>query len=630
MCGITGIYPFNEVGKFHSINLQSSIDALTHRGPDSQGSELTKTANFGHTRLSIIDLSSDANQPMKDGSGRYVLSFNGEIYNFREIQTRLKSAGVSFKSNSDTEVLLYQLIHKGPEGLNELNGFFSLAFYDIHEERLILARDRFGIKPLLYFADSDKVVFSSELHSLTKYGLPKKLDQDALYLYFLLNYIPAPYSIYSGVKKLEPGHYIQIKNKHFDIRKWYKPLPAEGEPHPHEELQKKAKRIRELLFESVEMRLVSDVPLGGFLSGGIDSAIISFIANSIAPGFKTFSVSLENGGYLDESREAEFMADFLKTEHIPLKLNAEFFKDSMDRIFMRSNEPFADSSAIAVQAISRKAREHITVALSGDGADEVFAGYYKYQAFMRSFSPGIKEKLVNSAFPITSLFKGNREGMFGNLIRRINKYARAARLPNDQRYWQWSSPVGVNWPDEILKVSNAEDHDKILNSLTPNSSPQTLNEVLQNDLDLVLPDDMLYKVDLSSMINSLEVRVPFLDHHVVEYVSRIPGNMKASLGKNKLLLREAFKNDLPKEVFARPKKGFEIPINSWLSSELLEPVQEKWLSEKNNPLEEFVNMNELKKLKEDITNKRGDNSAEKAWALISLHEFLSREEKVTK
>jgi asparagine synthase (glutamine-hydrolysing) len=627
MCGITGLYPFNEIGRFHSINLQSSISSLRHRGPDGMGTYLSDKGNLGHTRLSIIDLTDAARQPMKDESGRYVISFNGEIYNFKDLRKDLERSGVKFKSSSDTEVLLYHLIEKGIPGLSDLNGFFSLAFYDSQEESLLLARDRFGIKPLVYYHDDDKLVFSSELGALRAFGLPELIDPDSLFLFLSLNYIPAPQSIYKGFRKLRPGHYIEVRNKNFKEKRWYSPTSRTISDN-FESIHENASRVKELLFSSVEKRLVADVQLGAFLSGGIDSSIISFIGSQLSKEFKTFSVGLEGNSFLDESKYAEEVAQFLGTEHVSITLNPRFFLETIDALLKSKNEPFADSSAIAVYGISKETRKHVTVALSGDGADELFGGYYKYQAFLRSFQPGVMEFLLGLGHPLLSLFPSSRDGNFSTIVRRLKRYSKAARLPLSKRYWEWSSPVGSSWPSEILSASLKRENpiieEAIKLDLFPNRAPKEINEVLDNDLAMVLSGDMLQKVDQASMQNSLEVRVPFLDHELVEFVTGLPSGQKVMRGRNKILLREAFKNDLPSNVFDRPKKGFEIPLNSWLTKDLRNRVEDDWLRDNDNPLEEFINMERLKKLRKDLLNKKGQNSAERAWALICLHEFLTK------
>ncbi len=620
MCGITGIYPFNEIGKFNSINLQRSIESLNHRGPDASGSFLSDKAQFGHTRLAIIDTSELGNQPMKDGSGRYILSFNGEIYNYRELKPELVNSGVKFRSETDTEVLLQLLIKKGEDALNDLNGFFSLAFYDSHEEKLLLARDRFGIKPLVYFQDDDKLVFASELSALRKYGLPEVIDPASLNLFLQLNYIPAPFSILKGFKKLEPGHLLSINGKEVSKKCWYKPLfKKETDEKP---LEENSKLIRELVFSSVEKRLVADVPLGGFLSGGIDSSIIAFVANQLAPGFKTFSIAMEGNEYLDESAYAKEVAQHIGTDHSTIGLKPEYLLNSLEKILVTGDEPFADSSLIAVHAVSRETRKHVTVALSGDGADELFGGYLKYQAFLRTQNIGPSERLAIIVAPLLKATPQNRDGKFSNLSRRIRKFSRIARLAPGLKYWELSSPTGIPWPDEILSADYSTDTFRLREELIPFAEPKLLNEVLENDLRLVVEGDMLRKVDLASMSNSLEVRVPFLDHVLVENVQAIGQGQKAIKGKSKILLREAFKNNLPQNVFKRPKKGFEVPLGSWLRNELKSKVEDQWFSAKNNPLEPYVDMDRLEVLKKEILHNKGQNQDERGWALICLYEFL--------
>ena len=388
MCGITGIFAFNLVGKFNKIHVTDATLALQHRGPDFQDIYLDEWVALGHRRLSIIDTSEAGNQPMWDESNRYGIVFNGEIFNFKALRVELESKGVRFRSQSDTEVLLQLYIREKEGCLNRLNGFFAFCIYDKVEESLFVARDRMGIKPLLYVYDEDKFIFASEMKSILRYGIERELNYEALFTYFQLNYIPAPVTIYKKVHKLLPGHYIRVQRQQMEIREYYRL----GEAHLPEKLtyEKAMSRLVELLESSVQQRLVADVPLGSFLSGGVDSSVVTALARRHKPDLHTFSIGYRDEKFFDETRYAREVANHLQTEHTVFSLSNYDLYAHLHGILNGLDEPFADSSAIAVYILSKETRRHATVALSGDGADELFGGYVKHAALVRSFHPGLQ------------------------------------------------------------------------------------------------------------------------------------------------------------------------------------------------------------------------------------------------
>ena len=361
------------------INLAKATESLASRGPDNHAVFNNEKVGLGHRRLSIIDTSSDAHQPMKDVTGRYRLVFNGEIYNYKSLKAQLEAKGVRFATSSDTEVLLYALIEEGAECLNKLNGFFAFAFYDERENSLLLARDRFGIKPLHIYQDEDKVLFASEVKSILAYGIERKLNYNALHTYLQLNYLPGSLSMFEGVRKLLPGHYFKIKGKEMEESAYYELKPK---PIDHS-FDKSKSKFHSLLEQSVTDRLVADVPLGTFLSGGIDSSVISAIAARHVDELQTFSIGYKDEPYFDETGYANLVAEKIGSKHTVFKLtNDNLFAHLYDMLDYL-DEPFADSSALAVYILSKETRKNVTVALSGDGADEIFAGYNKHAALYR-------------------------------------------------------------------------------------------------------------------------------------------------------------------------------------------------------------------------------------------------------
>jgi asparagine synthase (glutamine-hydrolysing) len=443
MCGITGIYAFNEVGKFHMINLSSATDKLSSRGPDAGRTDIIGRVGMGHRRLSIIDTSSDGNQPMRDASGRYTIVFNGEIFNYREHRQALQASGISFHSSTDTEVLLYLYIHEGIQCLQKLNGFFAFAIYDEQEDKLLIARDRFGIKPLLYYHDEDKVLFASEIKSLLAYGIEKHLDYNALYQYLQFNYVPAPHSMFKDIRKLMPGHYMEISkacDPRMSISRYYH-IPFDETSLNPEQLSyvQQQQKLEKLLDESVQRRLVADVPLGAFLSGGIDSSVITALASRHVQQLHTFSIGYRDEPFFDETSYARLVAKKFQTEHTVFSLTNQDLYSHLSDILDYMDEPFADSSAIAVYILSKETRKKVTVALSGDGADELFSGYNKHMAAFRAMHPGTTEQAAGLMQPLLAMMPKSRNGFFANKVRQLQRFAEGAALSPKERYLRWAT-----------------------------------------------------------------------------------------------------------------------------------------------------------------------------------------------
>jgi asparagine synthase (glutamine-hydrolysing) len=407
MCGITGIYAFNEIGRFFTINMFAATDTLSQRGPDSSGSFTHGYVGLGHRRLSIIDTSSDGRQPMTDETERYTIVFNGEIFNFPELKSQLTSKGYHFRSSSDTEVLLNLYIHEKENCLKHLNGFFAFAIYDKEKESLFIARDRMGIKPLLYFQDEDKLIFASEMKALAGLRISRELDYVSLQQYLQLNYIPAPNTIFKGVQKLLPGHYMYLQGSEVSIKPYYQ-IPQTytrwtADQMSYEKVQEK---LVELLEESVRKRLIADVPLGAFLSGGIDSSVIVALASRHTEHLNTFSIGYRDEPFFDETRYANLVAKKYKTNHTVFSLSNEDLYEHLFDMLDYTDEPFADSSALAVYILSKRTRKRVTVALSGDGADELFAGYNKHLGEYRVREGGFAGRCSkNSATTVGGLTK---------------------------------------------------------------------------------------------------------------------------------------------------------------------------------------------------------------------------------
>jgi len=619
MCGITGIFAFNLVGKFNKVNTAAATMCLELRGPDNQNIYNDDWVALGHRRLSIIDTSSDGNQPMWDESGRYCIAFNGEIFNYRELRKQLEAKGVAFFSHSDTEVLLKLYMVEKEKCLNKLNGFFALCIYDKVEQTFFVARDRNGVKPLLYVFDEDKFLFASEMKSIVKYGIDRTLDYTSLYSYLQLNYIPAPDTIFKHVKKLLPGHYLTIVNKQLTIEKYYD-IPTEQNYIINYEDAKK--KLIELLDASVQRRLISDVPLGAFLSGGIDSSVITALASKHKPDLHTFSIGFKDEKFFDETHYAKLVADHFKTEHTVFSLTNDDLFEHVSSILNYIDEPFGDSSAINVYILSKQTRKHATVALSGDGADEILAGYNKHAAFYRSFHPGIKEKMVQGLGPLWNLIPQSRNNALSNKARQFARFAEGMKLSAKDRYWRWAAFADENAAKNLLTAESiANVSEQVYTStkaelLKDITGSRNVNEILLTDTKLLLPNDMLTKVDLMSMANGLEVRTPFLDFEVVDFIFSLPEDFKINSGIRKRILKDAFRDVLPTQLYKRPKKGFEVPLLKWFRKEMKSMIVDDLLSEKFINEQKIFNYSEIKKLRDQLFSSNPGDVHARIWGLI--------------
>jgi asparagine synthase (glutamine-hydrolysing) len=630
MCGITGIFAFNLVGKFNLINITAATTALSKRGPDHQGIYTDSFVGLGHRRLSIIDTSSAAHQPMWDEEKRYCIIFNGEIFNFLELKKELEAKGVSFSTHSDTEVLLKLFIHEKENCLNKLNGFFAFCIYDKQEQTFFLARDRYGIKPLLYLFDEDKFLFASEMKSILQYGIEKPLDYASLHTYLQLNYIPAPDTIFSNVKKLMPGCWVKVGSlpagqagKQMSVSSYYS-IPYDYEKAERNTIQYDTakEKLKELLEASVQRRLISDVPLGAFLSGGIDSSVVTALASKHKPDLHTFSIGFRDEKFFDETEYARLVAKHFKTEHTVFSLTNDDLYAHLHSILDYIDEPFADSSAIAVYILSKETRKHATVALSGDGADELLAGYNKHEAFLKTFHPGLKENAANALAPLWKLFPASRGNPFANKIRQLNRFAEGMKLSTKERYWRWA---GYSGESEALSLFSEETKGKFLQQEYENRKSEILkhltdksgvNDVLLTDMTLVLPNDMLTKVDLMSMANGLEVRVPFLDYEVVNFIFSLPSDFKINKNLRKRVLQDAFRDVLPAQLYNRPKKGFEVPLLNWFQREMKSLIVDDLLSKKFISDQGIFNYSEIAKLKIQLFSSNPGDIHARIWGLI--------------
>jgi asparagine synthase (glutamine-hydrolysing) len=623
MCGITGIYSKNLAGKMHMINLSNATEKLSGRGPDARGVWMSDFVGLGHRRLSIIDTSVKGNQPMKDASGRYRIVFNGEIYNFKELREELLSKGISFQSNSDTEALLYAYITYKEKCLNLLNGFFAFTIYDEKENTLFAARDRYGIKPFYYLDDDDKFIFASDMHAVLAYGIKKELDFDSLYTYLQLNYTPAPNTMIKGIKMLRPGTYLTLKGEGLKIHQYYRIDYEKSHVTVNKDSYERQKNhLKELLEESVKSRLISDVPLGTFLSGGIDSSIISGIAKKYKDDLHTFSIGYKDEPFFDETKYANLVAKKFGTRHTVFSLTNEDLYEHVFDILDRMDQPFADSSAIPTYILSKKTREHITVALSGDGADELFSGYNKHAAHYRAMQKNSMNYFIKTIGPLLQYLPKSRNKAFANRIRQAEKFGIGLNLSQAERYWRWASILPET---KVMHLFNENSRNQLslenynhlkAEYLEPIKSDNDFNELLEADMQLVLPNDMLRKVDLMSMAHGLEVRVPFLDHHIIAYAFQLPVASKINGQMKKRILQDTFRDLIPAELYNRPKQGFEVPLKKWFKTSMKSMIKDDLLGDQFIESQNIFDPIVIRKLKKQLFSINPGDAHATIWALI--------------
>lgn len=621
MCGICGIFDFEGNADKWNDSLNQSITLLKNRGPNSDGIFFHHQVGLAHTRLAVIDTSTIASQPFTDNSGRYTIIFNGEFYNYLEHRNKLIEKGYKFRSQSDTEVLLNLFIEKGEPFLQDINGCFSLAIYDNLEESLFVARDRIGIKPMVFYTDHKKFIFSSEIKAILPFGIKKELNHDAVRMYLYLNYIPAPHTIFNNVYKLLPGHYVKIKKNQVKIEPYYQ-IPKPSVTENKLTFNEATEKFSFLLEESVKRRLISDVPLGTFLSGGIDSSIVTALAAKHTHKLDTFSIGFSEDPYYDETSSAQLIANKFDTHHTVFSLSRKDLFSELTTVLDYLDEPFADSSSIAVSALSRITKQNVTVALSGDGADELHAGYNKHFAHYRALQNSLFNIGAKASLPLWLLFPKSRNSSFSNKARQALRYSKGLYLTDKERYWHWCSFAHESYVNKMLVNSASSSFEKNKKDLLKDIN-SNFNSVLYSDMNLVLPNDMLFKVDMMSMSKGLEVRVPMLDHTVVDFVSSLPSHYKIDKNSRKKLLRSAFGNLLPNEILLKPKHGFEVPLLPWLKNDLQPLINQLLHKDEINKMGIF-NFEEINHLKNKIFNVNPSESPIHLWNILVFQYWCNK------
>ncbi len=633
MCGIAGF--LSRQSLFNQEDLQLMTDKLAHRGPNAEGYYFDGICGLGHRRLSVIDLSDSANQPMYSADQRYVIVYNGEVYNFQEIGAKISQEqnvkDFKFRTASDTEIILEAFACYGTEFVHQLNGMFAIAIYDKLTGDLYLFRDRIGIKPLVYFWDGKNIAFASEIKSITSTKkIRQVLNKNSVNDFLHLGFIPAPNTIYENIYKLNPGCYLKLTSEGLEkIQYWN--INQKISNQVHKEKEEVLVKLSDLIMSSIQYQLKSDVPYGVFLSGGIDSSLVtaqaSFLSNV---KINTFSIGFEEN-IVNESKYARAVANFLDTDHHEFIISHKDVINIIETSFEAYDEPNADSSVIPTLLVSKLAKEHVTVALSGEGADEMFFGYGSYKWAQRLSTPAYKllKKPASGVFQHMS----SRFQRIGKLLNTSESYNLRSHIFSQEQYFFSNNEITqlVNPPysqSGYLKnlIENETECNEIIQNLNSQNSQQKRKLSAMElqalfDINYYLPDDLLTKVDRASMHFALETRVPYLDHRVIEYAINIDPELKFNNNISKYILKEILYKYVPKELFDRPKQGFSIPLSKWLKGELNYLIVD-YLNPELIRKAGIVKDEEVAKLiREYMAGK--DYLFNRIWLLIVLHKWIN-------
>lgn len=618
MCGIHGIISLNNefTPVADVLNLMGNV--TIHRGPDDSGQYVEDGMGIGMRRLSIIDLAG-GHQPLSNEDQTLWLVCNGEIYNFRELRESLKAQGHQFKTGSDSEVILHLYEEYGDDFVLHLNGMFGFALWDVQRKRLIIGRDRVGIKPLYYYNDGKQLIFSTEAKAILAVpGVERNIDPIALDSYLSLGYVAAPHSLFEGIKKLPIASLMIVENQKVDIKSYWK-IPSKIDLECTEKEWKD--KVRHSIEEAVTHQMVSDVPIGAFLSGGIDSsAVVAFMAKHSTNPVKTYAIgfgSASGGSYYNELPYAKQVSELFNTDHKEIIVKPDVAK-LLPKLLWHMDEPMADTAFITTYLVAEFARQDSTVILSGVGGDELFGGYRRYLGEFygqkyQMIPPWIRKNLL---VPIARKLPSDRHSQLLNLSRYAKGFVLSAELSFAERY---KSYVEVFSPEQIellKKESSTEPYDVIATAFANTSSEDSVNRLFQVDSLTQLPDDLLMLTDKMTMATSLECRVPFLDQNLVELAAAMPGSMKIRGRELKYVLKSCLHDVLPKEILYRKKRGFGAPMGSWLKNELA-PLLKQVLSQKTIESRGLFNWDVIQKTMTLHESNKEDNT-DHLQALMNL------------
>jgi len=618
VCGIAGYTKLEhavERGRIDHV-----IQTIHHRGPDAQGAHESDLVALANARLSIIDLA-QGNQPMFSPDGDTVIVYNGEVYNHAEVRRELEALGHRFETSCDTEVVLKAFLEWDTRSFERLRGMFAIAIWSERRRRLVLARDRLGIKPLYLYHRGHDLYFGSELKTLFAHPeVPRRIDLNGLGYYLGLNYVPEPYTLIDGIEKLRPGEWLEWTNGELR-RELYWELRLR--PDTSITLDDARTRLDELMRLSVREHLIADVPLGVWASGGLDSSAVLHYAAQEVPKLNTFSVSFRGQGH-DESPFFREVAQFYGTEHHEFDLNPEQdLEEAIGELSYYSDEPSADAGALPVWYLSRMTRQHVTVALSGEGADELFGGYLTYQAdqyaaLARRYSPAWLRRMglaAASVLPVSDAKIGFEY--------KVKRFLAGTLLEPAEAHLYWNGTFGADERRALYRAPRYSNPGELFHTLpTEAATCGDVNRFLWLDQRYYLADDILYKCDRMSMAHSLEVRPPFLDHRIVEFAATLPESLKVNRAGLKYVLRELMRDKLPECVLTRKKEGFDIPAQRWFRG-ALRPLMEETLSAKNVRATGLFSVDAVERVKREHLARKA-NHGYPLWGLMTLFLWMKR------
>ena len=628
MCGICGLIASDGRSEVGESVLRRMMAVLEHRGPDDEGLYGPRqfdglTVGLGHRRLSIIDLAT-GHQPMSNEDGTIWLVFNGEIYNYRELRRDLTARGHVFSTQSDTEVIVHLYEEHGADCVTHLRGMFAIALWDETKRQLFAARDRLGQKPFFYRAEHGVFAFGSEIKSILEVpGVAREVDAEALHHYLTYQYVPHPWTMFRGIRKLPPAHRLTWRDGCVEIDRYW---ALKVEPDESLTEERCAQRLRDLVFEATELRLISDVPLGAFLSGGIDSSIIVAVMSQFSrEPVRTFSIGFEEAKY-NELAYARLVAERFKTDHHEFIVRPDAV-ETLPTLAWHFDEPFADSSALPTYYVSKLTSEHVKVALTGDAGDELFGGYTRYQAV----------KLSSKIDRLPALIRHILAGVVADCIppsieqktirRRLKRFLSELAIPADRRYGGWVSVFSdagkrdLYTPELSERLAGVDSFDLYGPDFSRFDGLDPVSAVSYVDQMNYLPGDLLTKVDIASMANSLETRSPFLDHKVVEFAATIPAELKMRGFKGKYILKRAFADLLPRKIRRRGKMGFGVPVSAWLRGAMVPYARMTLLRHQRSA--PYFQPDAVKALFQEHVTGRADHGA-RLWALLCFELWLRR------